>query len=469
MFDQLADKLTLFNDEVTRRRPPGLSGLPILGNLLQARRKPLHFAQNLIQRHGDIVYFKIGFFTGYLLNHPEYVQHVLSFNHQNYNKQNYNYQKLKPVLGEGLITGDGDEWALHRRLIQPIFHRSGLARFGEITIRATQRLLEKLATSVNPNQPVDVAAEMMELTLEVVTESLFSVDIRPSIDLIRKAFTTLNKDIAYRFRTAFVPPLWVPTRRNRAFIKARNELDQLVFEMVDRRRKNEESKEDLLERLLEAENELPTAQGLTDRQIRDEVITLLLAGHETTANLLTWTLYLLSKHPGAAQKIRDELTSVLQGREPSVDDLPELQYMEIVLKESLRLYPPVWIISRKAIDDDVIDGYPIPSGSTVTLCIYTLHRHPGFWENPKMFNPERFSDEQSRNRDKYAYLPFGGGPRSCIGKYFAMMEAQLVLAMICSRYHLEPVAGHPVKPEPLVTLRPLNGLKMMLRPVDSIH
>ncbi|MDR8394302.1 cytochrome P450 [Aliifodinibius sp. S!AR15-10] len=467
MFDWVAEKLVLFNKKAAGRRPPGPDGLPLFGSLLQARRKPLHFAQNLIQKYGDIVHFKIGFFTGYLLNHPEYVKQVLSLNHQNYNKQNYNYQKLKPVLGEGLITGDGETWAMHRRLIQPIFHRSRLASFGEITTKTTKQMLEEWALRVNSGQPVDIAADMMRLTLEVVTESLFSADIRSSIDLVRNAFTTLNEDIAYRFRTAFVPPLWVPTRRNRAFIKARDELDQLVFDIVERRRENGESKDDLLERLLEAGEGLPVEHELTDRQIRDEVITLLLAGHETTANLLTWTLHLLSQHPGVAQKLRDELAKVLQGREPSVDDLSELQYMEMVLKESVRLYPPVWIISRKAIDNDMIDGYTIPAGSTVTLCIYTLHRHPEFWDDPEAFIPERFSGEQSQNRDKYAYLPFGGGPRSCIGKYFALMEAQLVLAMICRQYHLKPVDNHVVEPEPLVTLRPLNGLKMVFRPVDD--
>lgn len=469
MFAGLENNFKLFNKGTPGRPPPGPKGLPLLGSLLQARREPLDFARELIRRYGDIVHFKVGFYTGYLLNHPDYLQHVLSSNNHNYNKENYNYKKLKPVLGEGLITSDGDQWLRHRRLIQPAFHRKNLGRVGDITIKATNEMLTRWDSIASHAQSVNVAAEMMKLTLGVVTKSLFSVDIRSSTNTVGKAFTNLNEDIAYRFKNVFVLPLWVPTQRNRAFKKARDELNRFVYKIIDRRRLSNESRNDLLGALLSAREELPEEQGLSDREIRDEVMTLLLAGHETTANLLTWTLYLVSQHPTVEQKVRAELDEVLQGRVPGVEDISALNYVKKVLQESLRLYPPVWIISRNAINNDSIGGYSIPAGATVTLCLYTLNRHPDFWENPEKFNPERFDAEKVKTRHQYAYLPFGGGPRSCIGKHFAMLESQLILAMIFRRYHLRVVEGYSVEPEPLVTLRPRNGLRMVLEPVSSIN
>jgi cytochrome P450 len=442
--------------------------MPFLGSLFQARRDPLRFAMDLTRNVGDIVKFRIGFYTGYLLNHPDYFHHVLSLNNRNYNKENYNYRKLKPVLGEGLITANGDRWLEHRRLIQPAFQRKQIADFGETTIQAAKDMLEQWGSSYSTGRSLDVAAEMMELTLKIITTSLFSNHIRSSTEIVRKAFTVLNEDVAYRFKTAFVPPLWIPTKRNRVFKKAREELDKLVYEIIDRRRKSSNSQNDLLDILLAAHGDSGGEQkGLTDRELRDEVMTLMLAGHETTANLLTWSCYLLSRHPEAEQKLRNEITEVLDGRDPVFDDLPSLNYTKKVLQESLRLYPPVWIISRNAISDDVIDGYSIPAGATVTLCSYTLHRHQEFWENPEEFNPGRFTKGQNDNRHQYAYLPFGGGPRSCIGKHFAMMEALLILAMIYRRYHLKLVPEQTVVPEPLVTLRPRHGLKMILEPVST--
>jgi cytochrome P450 len=455
------NRLTRFGGSGAFRRPPGPAGIPLLGNLLQARRDPLRFALDLTRNYGDIAYFRIGVFRGYLLNHPDYFQHVLKFNHRNYNKENYNYKKLKPVLGEGLITADGDRWLRDRRLIQPVFHRKRIARFGSTVTNAAREMLERWEAFAARGRPVPLAAEMMKLTLRIITESLFSTDIRSSADIVGKAFTTLNKDISYRFKTVFVPPLWMPAPRNLKFKKARDELNRLVYEIIERRRRGSGSHNDLLSMLLRARDER-SGEGMTDRQLRDEVMTLMLAGHETTANLLAWACYLLSQHPTAAHKLRVELNEALGARDPVADDLSALDYTKNVLQEALRLYPPVWIISRKAIGRDEIGGYSIPAGTTVTLCSYTLHRHPDFWEYPGEFIPERFSTEQDGRLPNPAYFPFGGGPRSCIGGHFAMMEAQLILAMIFRRYHLKLAPGHPVEPEPLVTLRPRYGLKMML-------
>lgn len=441
--------------------------MPFLGSLLQARRNPLGFARHLIDTYGDLAYFKIGFYSGYLVNHPNHCQHVLITNNHNYNKANYNYRKLKPVLGDGLITASGDRWLHHRRLIQPIFHRGRIASVGNITTKATNEMLTNWTQFANRGQPVDLDRELMRLTLKVVAKFLFSVDAGPLATTIRKAFTTLNEDIAHRFRNVFIPPLWIPTSRNRRFAEARAELDRHVYRMIEGRREGNESRHDLLDTLLVAQRESQSHEELSDRHIRDEVMTLLLAGHETTANLLAWTSYLVSRHSRVEQRLIDELDAVLQGRDPGVDDLPELEYMKMVLQESLRLYPPVWIISRKAISSDMINGYRIPAGATVTICFYTLHRHPAFWHNPDEFDPERFSADHTTTRHQGAYLPFGGGPRSCIGQHLAMIEAQLILAMIYQRYQLEAVSDQPTEPEPLITLRPRSGLSMFLTPRSS--
>ena len=449
--------------ERTPAHPPGPGGLPLLGSLFDARRDPLGFAMKLTRKYGDLVHFRIGYYTGYLLNHPDYADHVLHRNHGNYDKQNYNYRMLKPVLGEGLITADGEQWRRHRRLIQPAFQRKQIAAFAGVAVRAAKAMLERWKFAARQERPVDADAEMMRLTLRVITESLFGDRIPDAAEIVRRAFTVLNRDIAYRFRTVFVPPLWIPTPRNRAFKQARAELDRLVYEIIERRRKSGERQDDLLGTLLTAGSGEPEKkQGLTDREIRDEVMTLLLAGHETTANLLTWSCHLLSRHPEAAERVRTESREALGSRDPEFDDLPALSYTKMVLQESMRLYPPVWIISRRAVGDDRIGGYAIPAGSTVTICPYTLHRHPDFWDRPEAFRPERFSPGMEKERHPRAYLPFGGGPRSCVGQHFAMMEAALILAMIARRYRLEPVEGQPVEPEPLVTLRPRNGVQLRL-------
>lgn len=448
------------------KSPPGPNGLPFIGSLFRARRNPLSFALDLTRECGDIAAFRIGIYSGYLVNHPDYFQHVLQSNSRNYSKANYNYNKLKPVLGEGLITADGDSWLRNRRLIQPLFHKKRIAQDGSIITRTVANLLKRWEKASASNQPINLSASMMRLSLRIIIRILFSQEIDTVTNYVLHAFTTLNEDVAYRFRSVFVPPLWIPTRRNRAFNKAKAELDEVVYALIRKRRENDTSQNDLLDMLLSAREE-PSGEGLTDKQIRDEAMTLMLAGHETTANLLTWACYLLSQHPSVLQTLQTELQKVIGGRLPTTEDLPRLGYTKQVLQESLRLYPPVWIISRRAINNDMIAGYSIPAGSTVTLCAYTLHRHPDFWRNPELFRPERFAPARVNKQPPVAYFPFGAGPRACVGSHLALTEAQLILATIFQRYRLTMAPGQPVTPEPLVTLRPRNDLYMTVSALAS--
>ena len=449
--------------------PPGPKGSPLLGSMKDIQKDVLGFFTRLPLEYGEFVKFRFIFWTAYFTSSPALIKHVLQENHRNYNKQNMDYQNLKPLVGEGLLTSDGDFWLRQRRLIQPAFHKKRLQAFGDLMTETTLEMLERWEQRDHPEQAVDLTGEMMRLTLSIVGKALFSQDLSREAAIVGEAFSVANEEISLRFRSLLNPPLWVPTPRNRRFTAASKSLNEVVDEIIKTRRaelgkRDEKVDQDLLSMLLKARDE-NSGEGMTDSQLRDEVMTLLLAGHETTANTLSWTWYLLSQNQGAEQRLQEELKRVLNGRTPTMDDLAELEYTRWVIQESLRLYPPAWMISRKAINDDEFNGYLIPADAIVEISPYVTHRHPKYWEDPNLFIPERFRREVSEKRVPYTYFPFGGGPRLCIGRDFAMAEAQLVLATIASRYCLEMAPGHPVEPEPLITLRPRYGLSMYIQPL----
>jgi cytochrome P450 len=444
------------------RRPPGLEGWPLLGNLPEARRDPLRFVSRMAAVPSNLVYYRIGPYTGYLVNHPDGIQYVLRKNFQNYSKDNYDYEALKPVVGEGLLTANGDYWRRQRRLIQPAFHPKMIEGFGFKATNLTLKMLARWEMDFAGGQPFDVADEMSRLALQIIGEVLFGVELRGEAIRVARSFQFLNADVSRRLTTPFAPPLWVPTPRNLRFKQARVELDRVVYGMIENRRRSGPAEGDFLDLLLGAHEEGESGAGMSDRQLRDEVMTFMLAGHETTAAALTWFWYSLAEHPEAASRIRRELDEVLGDRTPEASDLPGLEYLDQVIQEVMRLYPPVWITSRKALEDDEIGGYPVRAGTVVLLCQYSMHHHPDFWEDPERFDPERFSPQRSRGRHPFAYFPFGGGPRLCIGKHLAMMEIKLIAATIAQRYRLALVPSHPVKAEPLITLRPRDGMQMRL-------
>jgi cytochrome P450 len=436
--------------------PPGEGAYRLLASARRVQRDPLQFLTELTRTYGDIAFVRFLVWPVYVVNHPDFIKQVLQEHHRSYNKDNFDYRFLRPLLGEGLLTNDGASWLHQRRLIQPTFHRQRLVAFGSLMTEATLAMLERWERCAERGEVLDVAAEMMRLTLRIIGQALFSLDLSAAATTVGQALRSANDYLCAPF-----PPLFVPTPRNRRLQAALRRLDALVYDLITARRQSQQDTPDLLSVLLAVRDE-ETGEGMSDRQIRDEVITLLLAGHETTAVALSWTWYLLAQHQECEQRLHAEVGAVLGGRLPTVEDLPNLPYCHMVLEEALRLYPPAWSFSRNALADDELGGYHISAGSTVLLCPYTTHRHPAFWEQPEVFDPLRFTPERVAARPHYAYFPFGGGPRLCIGSAFAMMEAQLILATVAQRYRLCLGTDVRVEPEPLITLRPRGGLPMTL-------
>ena len=424
--------------------------------MFEARRDPLDFFQRAAREYGDYVDVRFGPLRYFFLNDPDAVRRVLVDNHRNYPKSR-SYEALKLVLGHGLLTSEGDFWRRQRRLAQPAFHKERLASFAKLMVADTTSMLERWR-GVGTDTPFDVHEEMMRLTLRIVTRTLFSTDSDADADAVGKAITVAHRlHQRVRRRAGSVSRLGSPRRRTSGSEKRPRRSISWCLRIIDERRRPVDDAGDLLSHPHSAKDE-ETREQMTDRQLRDEVMTIVMAGHETTANNLTWTFYLLSKHPAVARRLRREVREVLGGRTPAIEDLPRLSYTRMVLEESLRLYPPAWVIERQAIAADEVGGYVVPAGTIVAICPYTLHRHTRYWANPEGFDPERFAASESAPRPKYTYLPFGGGPRLCIGNSFAMMEAQIILAMVAADCSLDLASGFPVELEPSVTLRPESGV-----------
>jgi cytochrome P450 len=390
------------------------------------------------------------------------IQHILVKNQKNYTKSR-NYLGLKLVLGDGLLTSEGEFWRRQRKLAQPAFHMQRLRGLATTMAELTGDSIARWNALPESGRTLDMHAEMMRLTFRIVGKTLFNSDVEGDAQAIGKALT-----IAMQFANDYIEqlqliPPWLPLPKNIRFQKARQTLDALVYRIIDEHRRGQAPEGDLLGMLMSATDD-GDGGGMTPKQLRDEVMTLVLAGFETTANALTWTLYLLAKHPEVAQKLEEEATRVLGDREATFEDVPRLEYTERVLQESMRLYPPAWCFERMAIESDEIGGYAIPKGTTIAICPYVLHRNPAYWDDPDAFDPDRFLPERSNDRSRFAYLPFGDGPRICIGKNFAMMEAKIVLAMLASRFRIRLATDHHVDIDPRITLRPRNGMPMTLTP-----
>jgi cytochrome P450 len=441
--------------------PPGPRGLPILGMLPAVRRNPTGVFMHAARSFGDVAYLKIGPRRGFLITNPGDVRHVLQDNARNYHKSPL-YDKLRVLVGNGLLTSEGEFWLRQRRIAQPAFHRQAVAALAGVMADAAGETAAEWQALASRGRPVDVVEEMMRLTRTVVLRALLGADLGPFTDTIDEAWAVINERIGESFWSlGFTDRL--PTSRYRRFQAARAVLHGAVDHVISQRRRTPSDNADLLSMLLSARDE-ETGETMTDEQLRVEVLTFLLAGQETTSLALTWTWYLLSQHAGAQRRLEQEIDTVLDRRRPEYADLANLPYTRMVIDEAMRLYPPAWGFSRQALADDHLGGFRLPRGWLAFVIPYVLHRLPAYWQDPDVFDPERFLPERSADRPKFVYLPFGAGPRQCIGNQFALIEAHLILATLAQGYRLQLVPRHRVEPWPLITLRPRFGMPMIIEP-----
>ena len=416
---------------------------------------PLGFLSGSAQEHGDVVRLRFMGQTFYLLSHPDLIEYVLVENNRNFTKTRI-LRRNRRLLGEGLLTSEGGFWRRQRRLAQPAFHRKRVAAYGEVMVAFTERSLD----GWRDGETIDLHEEMMRLTLEIVAKCLFDADVGSEARDVGSAMKVALEDFSSQ-RSLIRIPKSIPTPHNLRFERAARRLEGIVRTIIEERRKSgDEDRGDLLSMLMLAEDE--SGERMTDKQLRDEVMTLFLAGHETTANALTWTLWLLSLNPEVEAKLATELGRVLGGRAPTVADLSNLPYVERVIKESMRLYPPAWVMGREAIGECEVGGYRMPAGTTALISQWVVHRDPRYHHDPQRFDPDRWTAEYEEALPRFAYFPFGGGPRQCIGAGFAMTEARLILATVAQRFTMALAPGQRVEPYPSVTLRPKEGIRMPL-------
>lgn len=427
-------------------------------NLVAIRRDPLAFLTRMSREQGDVAHFKLGPQDVFLLSSPEYIKDVLVTFNRRFMKGR-GLQRAKKLLGEGLLTSEGEFHLRQRRLAQPAFHRQRIASYGETMVTLAARLRD----SWKDDAPVDIDREMMRLTLAIAGKTLFNADVESDADDIGTALTA-----AFALFTRVTLPFAdliekLPLASNRRFHEARSKLDAVIYRMINEHRASGTDNGDLLSMLLLAQDTEGDGGRMTDEQLRDEAMTIFLAGHETTANALTWTWYLLSQHPEVEARMHEEIVQILDGRVAHADDASQLKYTEMVFAESMRLYPPAWTIGRMALEDHEVGGATIPKGSLILMSQYVVHRDPRWFPDPERFDPLRWAESEKEKRPRFSYFPFGGGPRLCIGEGFAWLEGVLVLATIAQRWRFDLSPGHQVATLPLVTLRPRFGMKMIAR------
>ncbi len=448
-----------------RHHPPGPEVNWLFGTVARFQKNPLGYLEQLVKEFGPAVRFRFfAHFHGYIFVHPEHNRHILQDNNKNYTKMPHpTFVILRPLAGNGLLTSDGEFWRRQRRLAQPAFHRKRINNFGTIMSQAAQGMVDRWLNETITSPTLDLDREISRMTLEVAGKTLFSRDLTREATTVGQAFTAVSHEIVKLTSSAFGAwtiqmPLVPSTRRINQHVSV---LDGVVNRIIHERRQNPgENHEDLLGMFMEARDE-ETGEMMTDKQLRDEVATMLIAGHETTAVTLSWVFYFLSQYPEVREKLEEELARVLSGRVPTIDDLAQLPYTHQIIDETMRIYPPAYVISRWGQEPDTIGAYNVPANAVLTLSPYLTHRLEEFWPEPLKFDPERFAPGMEQSRPRYAYIPFGGGPRQCIGNSFALTEAALTLATVCQQVWLDLPAGQEVGMEPLITLRP-RGLNMRL-------
>jgi cytochrome P450 len=447
--------------QLQARNAPGPSLASFLTDTREFRRDPLGSFLRYTLRFGDVVRYR-GLWITHQITHPEHIQQVLQTNASNYRKGR-DYRILKLSLGEGLLTSEGALWQRQRRMTQPAFQSNQIARFMPIMHHESQSMLEEWRKRAQQGEVFDVMPELMRLTLSIVSRALFTTSLDSDLDCIQQALTVGRDYSVERAWSVVRIPQWLPTPSNRRHQASLAGFHAVVDRIIAERRRSPELVNDLLTSLMQAQDE--NGAPMPAHQLRDEVATLLTAGHETTTLVLAWVLYLISTRPEVVEQITAELR-FLNGRAPVYEDLSRLRYLRMVAEEAMRLYPPVWVLSRTAVSDDVIGGFKIPAGSEILIFPYVTHRHPRWWKDAEKFCPERFLPQNSASRPRGAYLPFGAGPRTCVGLNFAMTEILVVLGLLLQRFRVE-LAMDPgeIRPEPSVTLRPNPGVPVRLRAI----
>lgn len=443
------------------RRAPGPRGDFLLGSLGEFRKDPLGLLLNSALRFGDITRFKIGPVLAHLVNHPDHVGYVLVQNAHNFDKQTRSVAKIRATCGRSLLSTDGEIWLRHRRLIQPTFQPELVKRFVPVVHSETSRILDRWTEAARTQRPLNIVSEMMQVTLAIAARSLFGAEIARDAATVESSLAVILNDTWRRLESWFDPASLSPVMHRRSFRTALQSIDEIVYRMIGARRQQTDGCHDLLSILIEAhDNQRGTR--LDDQELRDACITLLLAGHETTANALAWCCYLISQDPVVQEELYDESAAVLQHRPPAATDVDKLIYTGKVFAEAIRLYPSIWIMERRVVADDEVAGYALPKDSTLLISPYVLHRHPEFWPDPGRFDPERFSPEASEERPQFAYLPFGAGAHQCVGRHMALLVARLVLATIFQQFRLCLVPGQSIRPLAGITLRHAQPLYITL-------
>ena len=445
-------------DRPTTSRRIGPKGAPVVGIAHELRKDPLNYFVGLMRDYGEFVDFKIGMAPIIMLNGPDAVKHILQDHYEDYPKSRF-YRPFKPILGRSIFTSTGETWLSQRRTARPCFGGARFQFMADRIVGATRKMLDRWDGFDRGGEPVEIVHEMMRLTLDGVTQALLDMDFIENYEEVHDALTVILRETEKRVWSVAPPPDWLALMTRPRYRRAVETIDRVVRDIIDERRRNPRDSGGLLTTLIEAHD----AEGSGDEGLlKDQVVAMIATGHESTACALAWTFYMITQHADVRERVYAEVDAVLGGRDPRADDLSALQYTGWVFEEVMRLYPPVWTISRTATRDDEVCGKPIPKGTTVMLSPYAMHRNPEIWPEPEEFRPERFHPEEVAKRPRYSYFPFGGGPRVCLGNRFAMMEAKIMMAMVIQRYRLSVLPGQEIVAEPMITLRPRDGIRMDL-------
>jgi cytochrome P450 len=441
--------------------PPTAKGFPVIGAVPQIIREQVEFLVRAHAEYGDIYTLNLGATSMVMLNRPEYAQHVMVDHVRNYTKGGPIWDAVRALLGNGLVTSEGDFWLRQRRMMQPHFHRQRLGALTEVMVTAIEEAFKNWVSFTQQSDPVDVAPEFAHITMRIIMRTMFGADISDEefADIGTKIGFIIDNMLPQAITRSV--PSWIPVPKRAQYQKTINDINAFIYGVIERRRSNRSN--DLISMLLDATDD-ESGEQMTNEQLRDEVITIFTAGYETTALTLSWVAHYLTQQPDIAERLQQEVDTALGQRTPTFEDLMRLPYTRQVLQESMRLCPPAFFVTRTAVEDDVIDGFRIRAGQTVAVTQYTIHRHPEFWEEPQRFDPDRFSPEQSKGRHNLAWMPFGAGQRMCLGRDFAYMEGTLILAMLVQRFSMTAPADFVAKAKFAMTLRPEKGVLVHLNP-----